>query len=858
MSSAPNAPPLAERTDIHKSCKSLETLLNILNDYCEAAGAVVTLQKKLAKALRDAAGVKVTGTIPGNALNSSAAIFEVLSEIDSKFAKFADKEYDNISSEVKKWFKKLAKEEKAHDDWIANSNARIKQAGMLYEKKSKRSTRDAEDEHARYINLLSTLGPEISQEKYNHTLQVTQRHTLTTYNVAACLSRIADAEWLRVCEGIRRISPTVGPLGEWRSYCEGGWNGATSLELPDVAPPQSDNPAPTNDEPAQSYSNPSPDVARIEKSRSPNSEPSPVLLSSNERGRDQPPLNHETTRSEATGTMRSNYASTTSSVPPSSFEPPRPLTDPNTGSVRSLSDFPAPPTHFPIPPRRPSLTRPPVDMPRAPATQVLEDPPHTPSLTPSNVSFPTMPRLTESPLPDESLQDGGTLNDGAPTAGDSRRSTGSVPREQQPVQHPPTPAPLPADVSEPSPKQPHKQYAGDNKFSEPTPSATLNRRPPSPRLSRDDDRVQERKQETTYTPAPDTSRARALDRTDTGTSSIVATMKNRISSGSGRSTSPPPKDIPRLPLSVANLASRYQPTDSPSSSITASPSISRRISSPPLDTVAQARLAESAFSSPPTPNVRALSNSPGDNARNTQRMSESTQMALAEKERQLQMRERELEMKAKELERDRARLLAEPASNYSRNGQGEPSSPGRGYRERNKSFETRPDEASGARPRYSYSTTHLVPPSGPYSTSSSHSQRSSGTSSQPPSPQHLQGPSDHAPYCGCDKCSVAKYKMSPKNPSPTDLRPPERPILLRPEKPKGWMRRLSMPVGNPFSLDHKRNNSATVGNFSLDGKKNASSTALRGIQEDGRMGLRYDAGGGISNRSVTSFTLGQR
>jgi hypothetical protein len=41
-------------------------------------------------------------------MNSSATIFDALSDIDSKFAKIADKEYDGISGEVKKWFKKLA------------------------------------------------------------------------------------------------------------------------------------------------------------------------------------------------------------------------------------------------------------------------------------------------------------------------------------------------------------------------------------------------------------------------------------------------------------------------------------------------------------------------------------------------------------------------------------------------------------------------------------------------------------------------------------------------------------------------------------------------------------------------------
>lgn len=43
-----------------------------------------------------------------NALNASASIFDVLVDVDTKFVKIADKEYDTISTEVKKWFKKLA------------------------------------------------------------------------------------------------------------------------------------------------------------------------------------------------------------------------------------------------------------------------------------------------------------------------------------------------------------------------------------------------------------------------------------------------------------------------------------------------------------------------------------------------------------------------------------------------------------------------------------------------------------------------------------------------------------------------------------------------------------------------------
>ena len=44
----------------------------------------------------------------GNAFNASASVFEALSDVDTKFSKFVDKECDVINGEVKKWFKKLA------------------------------------------------------------------------------------------------------------------------------------------------------------------------------------------------------------------------------------------------------------------------------------------------------------------------------------------------------------------------------------------------------------------------------------------------------------------------------------------------------------------------------------------------------------------------------------------------------------------------------------------------------------------------------------------------------------------------------------------------------------------------------
>ena len=59
----------------------------------------------------------------------------------------------------------MQKEERTHDEKIASANQKIKQAGQIYERKAKKYPRDAADEHTRYMNLLSTLGPEVNREK---------------------------------------------------------------------------------------------------------------------------------------------------------------------------------------------------------------------------------------------------------------------------------------------------------------------------------------------------------------------------------------------------------------------------------------------------------------------------------------------------------------------------------------------------------------------------------------------------------------------------------------------------------------------------------------------------------------------
>jgi hypothetical protein len=334
------------------------------------------------------------------------------------------------------------------------------------------------------------------------------------------------------------------------------------------------------------------------------------------------------------------------------------------------------------------------------------------------------------------------------------------------------------------------------------------------------------------------------------------------------------------------LATRYQPIDagpvSPRAGASSPPALSSRTSLPASpDRFIAARQAETAFgdrslpggynparSPMPSPSTSGtMSNAEDEAARRRnqqreQRIDEMAELEFLEKEKALQEKEREIGMRAKELELERERLRNSRADKSHKEAwDSGASSPLLRPRERKTSFrnpsplprpqsqlETRPLASNVANNRaYSYSTTHLVPPSQP-----SASPRSSTSSAD-----GSRDTSQHAPYCGCESCSVTQYKSpSNRSPSPNDMRPPEKPFTLRPEKPKGWIRRLSMPVavGNAFSLDKKN----TGKMYSLDGNKrnaNGSATTLRTVEEDGRLiqGRRsYDASG-VSNRSMTSL-----
>ncbi|KAL1747104.1 hypothetical protein HDZ31DRAFT_61549 [Schizophyllum fasciatum] len=879
-------PVLSERSDVHKSCKALETLLNILNDYCEAAGAVVMLQKKLAKALKETAGQKATGELASNALHCSAALFEALADIDTKYAKIADKEYDGISAEVKKWFKRLAKEEKAHDDRIVVANARIKQAGQVYEKTLKKNAQYAGEEHARYIQLITALGPEVSREKYDHALLVTQKHTTTTYSVAGCIARIADAEWMKSCESVRRFSPHIGKLSEWRAFCEGGWTGPIPGDLPDIdiervqsnvqlqnLPPPRALEAITPTTPTTNPSASTPNLVQTE------SEPSQPAITQ--------PQSPQRSPRPAAAAPASYGPPRASAAPPSSYEPPRPLYDPNTGSVRSLSAFPSPPTHLPPARQQQSST--------------------SQSSTGSHVSFPRA-RFTESPLPSPSAEESSARQSSAPELQARANSAGQSPSSPRLAAAQAREADSPIRAKPVAHDSPRLPPLDQGQGSLPTPTASTHQASDNEPQRRSDS-VDENGVLRAKSPgSPNAKAMPSLERQDTAgsTGSVVAAMRHRYSLKAGSSSSPSKEPI-KIQTKVADLASRYMGSDEPGaprSPRAASPSLSRPLPAQPFDIATQARAAEAAFRTPTTEQsspqfgADALRSPPRsvpttiEDARKdyvqpteaSRRASDSPaqqqESGIREKEQRLAQRERDIEARARALEREREDLAnsqrdqrALQRDEHDRHDGWEGVSPrprrastASPYAVSQGNYPSPPSPyAQPARPVSSYSTTQLAAPGGgrdAYRSGSSEDYQGDRQYAREYSRGYARDPhtsldSPRTPAEYARPSSSIDYARDQQQPFP-GIPPAHRaPIgnTIRPEKPKGWIRRLSMPVVGRSSSSQ---NLAKL----LDGGKPAGGQGLgklldkRGelgaVAEDGVLGERrsYDVPG---NRSWTNL-----
>jgi len=500
--------------------------------------------------------------------------------------------------------------------------------------------------------------------------------------------------------------------------------------------------------------------------------------------------------------------------------PPAVYDDGSVRSIASLGSFPEPPSHFPIPPLTTSFSsnsamNSPMNQHSSP---VLQSDGPLQSRTSSDVSGSgsgppiALSRVTESPLEDSATP---ALTDGSlspeqsqdqpktpltrPTmdvkneisATERPRSNSDDPRESKGA---PSPAvtnaePLRTSLSASASTSPLLPVSPTQYRQQVEPSPSINSRTSSSTgvssTFRKGDYLDDREFGADSPAEPAQLRAKTLDsvprriegsEATKGNGGVVAAIRDKYTRATGPA-SPPPRDLPRLPLSVATIATRYQ-SDNSNESATSSRWQTRSPTKEPHHS------RDPGPSSPQPQQFPSIApgrtETPSDElARRRQRIEELEELERRERALELRARERELEA----LERERAWTLRSGAGEGYGSDTSRPNRSLPPLRPRSQVLQQSQPLASSLASGRSYSTTSLLPP-GPSGPATSAVQR--GTKDA------------HMPDCPCPACTVARYAEKPLT---ARLRPPQE----REKSKGGWMRRLSMPVvSNAFSSEAKK------------------------------------------------------
>ena len=166
---------------------------------------------------------------------------------------------------------------------------------------------------------------------------------------------------MRVCESVKRFAPVIGRVGEYRAYLEGGWTSDASTDIREESQNEEDENGEeqTRVNDVQAHKQDSDKGEHVAKpiDGTSNHPPAPVYTPDLSTG-------SATTPSSTSSQIPSNSPATSSighgsPSPPSSFPSATPkLNTDSVRSIESLSSFPSPPTHFPIPAIMPTFPSP--------------------------------------------------------------------------------------------------------------------------------------------------------------------------------------------------------------------------------------------------------------------------------------------------------------------------------------------------------------------------------------------------------------------------------------------------------------------------------------------------------------------
>ncbi|KAI5477025.1 hypothetical protein MNV49_006901 [Pseudohyphozyma bogoriensis] len=237
-------PPSIERGTLHKSLAALAALLEAVDELRDVGARMAKAEKRVGKAVKELALTfqdKSGGSdIIASTLTASERMMGDLADVDLKTAKQVQASYESVNSVASKFFKQVAKEEKAYDDNLSNLDSKVQKANASYDKNRRTSPRPTMStaanltaSHDTYIATLSTLSATISSVKSSHASSMGALREKALKTIAKGLSGLAETSWRSRVEGAKKGGPGVGELIERAMWCEVGMPNELEDEEPE-------------------------------------------------------------------------------------------------------------------------------------------------------------------------------------------------------------------------------------------------------------------------------------------------------------------------------------------------------------------------------------------------------------------------------------------------------------------------------------------------------------------------------------------------------------------------------------------------------------------------------------------------
>ncbi|GBC09353.1 hypothetical protein RclHR1_00880007 [Rhizophagus clarus] len=209
---------LPNAEEVRKAVDNLERLVVAAETYRDLINKLTKASKTFSKTLKDYGNSKGMENVHVMCFQTTSQFYENQNEIQSKLNKALQKDFDSIQKFWDKYSKRVAKDEKAHNDYVGDLDKQLKKMSKDYEKKTKKESKSSLESHNQYMNSVSTVGSEIARSQKDYAEKVVKREKRTHSVISQIVCKLAEGQFAFFNESLKKCGPSITKMKEWAPF----------------------------------------------------------------------------------------------------------------------------------------------------------------------------------------------------------------------------------------------------------------------------------------------------------------------------------------------------------------------------------------------------------------------------------------------------------------------------------------------------------------------------------------------------------------------------------------------------------------------------------------------------------------